>query len=106
MADILDRWIVNIKTDLHNKYIKSSDPNELENYKRELETLFYKIITAKGNQDLLKATGLPDEIIEDMNDVNKRTEIIDSLEQAFTVYHFNKSPKHQEELIQQIGGLR
>lgn len=103
---MLNEWIVKIKRDLHEKYIKSSDPNELEEYKDELESLFHRIYKAKGNKDLLKKTGLPDQIIEDMSNVNEENDIIDTLNQAFTVYHFNRSPKHQEELNQQIGGLR
>jgi hypothetical protein len=106
MIDTLDQWIVNIKKDLHNKYIISSDPNELENYKNSLETLFNTIEKAKGDRDLLKLTNLPDEVIDDMNDINNRTDIINTLRQAFTVFHFNRSPKHQGELIEQIGGLR
>ena len=106
MIDTLNQWIVKIKTDFHNKYIKSSDPTELENYKISLENLFDRIIVAKENQDLLRETSLPDEVIKDISDVNKRTDIINTLRQAFTVFHYNKSPRHQKELIEQIGGLR
>jgi len=106
MIDTLDQWIVNVKTNLHNKYIISSDPNELENYKNSLENLFNTIEKAKGDQNLLKLTNLPDEVIEDMNDINKRTYIMNTLREAFTVFHFNRSPIHQKELIEQIGGLR
>jgi len=105
---LLDLWIVKSKRDAHEQYIKSSDSNELQNYIDSLQDLNDKTIYAikKGNIETLRSIGWPDELIAHIKDMESSIEMCDTIRQAFTVLYYNMSPRHQDELIEQIGGLR
>lgn len=105
---LLDEWIVKCKNDAHEKYIKSSDKQELQDYIDYLEYLNEQVnfFIRKGNTEALKDLGWSDNLISCINDTETLVDIRDTIKQAFTVYYFNKSPKHQNELVEQIGGLR
>ena len=102
----LDAWIIEIKKKVYIKNINSEDPEMPEDaeslfaYKSYLEELEGKLNSAikAEHKETLLALGWPDELMECIKNMTLRGEILDYLEQAFKVHHFNKSPKHENEL--------
>jgi Tfp pilus assembly protein PilE len=99
-------WIAIIKKNAYETNINSQgsntneNPNELLAYKSYLERKFEHLNKAikDENTKVLSALQWPDELMECIKDMRIRVEILDHLQQAFTINHFNKSPKHEEEL--------
>jgi len=102
----LDAWIIEIKKNVYEKNINSETVETPENverlfaYKSYLEGLQDKISRAikDEHKEALYALGWPDELMECIKDMTLRVEILDHLEQAFKINHFNKSPEHEREL--------
>lgn len=99
----VNEWITEIKKTTYEKYIKpeSSENSEgLIAYKAALESLEEKLSKAiqDQNTEALKELEWPDELMECINNMAIRGVILDLLHQAFTISHFNKSPKHEAEL--------
>lgn len=98
--NILNSWIVQVKNKKYIEYLSSENVNGLEKYKNSLENLESELKIAIVDQDKEKLENLewPNELMECIEDMNIRTYILDSIQQAFTINHFNKSPQHEEEL--------
>ena len=102
----VDAWIKEIKKNAYEKNINSQDsntnetPDELLAYKSYLEDLEERLSKAirEENKGVLSDLQWPNELMECITDMKLRTDILDRLKQAFTIYHFNKSPRHAEEL--------
>lgn len=98
--EILNRWIVTVKKDAFEQNSKSENPEGIQNYIYYLEELEDKLRKAIINEDMdaLKNLNWPKELMECINNMQCRTDILDSIYQAFRVYQFNKSPRHATEL--------
>jgi hypothetical protein len=97
---ILNKWIVSIKKEAFTQNIQNENPEELMKYKYSLEELESKLRYAIENENntVLEDLRWPKELMECIKDMEIRAYILDCLQQAFTVHHFNQSPKHEEEL--------
>ena len=106
---ILSAWIIQFKRGAWAKHVKTNDDaNELQIYKEVLEqqeTRLRKAIYMEDTQNL-KALGWPDELMECIKDMSIRPELTDLLYESFVTHHFNRSPKHEEELNNENSGLR
>ena len=96
----VNEWITKTKREVYETNIKSENSSELFAYTNELEMLESKLRKAitDENTNALFALGWPNELIECIKNMTLRVEILDCLQQAFTINHFNKSPKHEAEL--------
>jgi len=102
----LNEWIAKTKREAYEKNINSQEssttenPEELFAYKSNLEELAQKLSRAitDENTEALTALHWPDELMECIRNMAIRAEILDCLQQSFTINHFNKSPKHEAEL--------
>jgi hypothetical protein len=104
----VDAWIKKIKENVYKQNIninsENSDdpenPEELFAYKSKLEDLEDNLSRAikDQNTEALSLLGWPNELMDCITDMTLRTDILDHLHQAFKVHHFNKSPKHENEL--------
>lgn len=107
----VDAWIKKIKENVYKQNINinsentensddSENPEELFAYKSKLEDLEDKLSRAikDQNTEALSLLGWPNELMDCITDMTLRTDILDHLHQAFKVHHFNKSPKHENEL--------
>jgi len=107
----VDTWIKEIKENVYKQNINinsentensddSENPEELLAYKSKLEDLEDKLSRAikDQNTEVLSLLGWPNELMDCITDMTLRTDILDNLHQAFKVHHFNKSPKHENEL--------
>jgi len=98
--EVLNNWIVSIKKEAFTKNIQAENAEELMKYKDSLEELESKLRYAIQNENIriLHDLKWPDELMECIKDMKIRPYILDCIQQAFTVHHFNQSPKHEEEL--------
>ena len=105
---ILDKWIVECKREFHTHHIKSSDANELENYREALEELEGELVSAikEENKEILQGFEWPPELMECIQDMNIQTEIIDRLHECLYTHPFNRSPEHENELQKENEGLQ
>ena len=102
----VNEWITDIKKKAYEKHITSKGPDTTENpeeliaYQADLENLEHNLSNAIQKEDMKALTTLhwPDELGDCIKDMTIRGEILDLLKQAFTINHFNKSPKHEAEL--------
>jgi hypothetical protein len=96
----LNEWIIQVKKDAFLENIKTENSEDLLKYKYYLEELESNLRPAiqTGNIDRLQSLRWPEELMDCINDMTIKYEILDCINQAFTVNHFNKSPKHEEEL--------
>ena len=104
----LSTWIIQYKRETWNKYIKTNDDaNQLQSYKEALEQHEGRIRKAIYMEDTqnLKALGWPDELMECIKDMSIRAELTDMLYESLVTHHFNRSPKHEEELRNENSGL-
>jgi hypothetical protein len=103
----VNEWIAKTKREAYKNHInpQSSDtienPEELIAYKMNLENLEDKLSKAIQKEDMeaLSALHWPDDLKECIKEMTIRGEILDLLNQAFTISHFNKSQEHTAELI-------
>ncbi len=106
---ILSAWIIQYKREAWNKHVKTNDnANELQDYKDALEQQEARLRKAIYMEDTqnLKALGWPDELMECIKDMSIRADISDLLYESFVTHHFNRSPRHEEELHNENAGLR
>ena len=98
--EILNKWIATVKEDAFKQNSKSENPEGIQNYIDYLEELEDKLSKAIINEDMdaLKNLNWPKELMECINNMQCRTDILDSIYQAFRVYQFNQSPRHATEL--------
>jgi hypothetical protein len=102
----VNQWITNTKKNAYEKNINSEssdtteNPKELFAYQADLEKLEDELSKAIQKEDMKALSTLhwPDELMDCIKDMAIRVEILDLLKQAFTINHFNKSPKHEAEL--------
>jgi len=102
----VNQWITNTKKNAYEKNINSQssdtteNPKELFAYQADLENLEHNLSKAIQKEDMnaLSTLHWPDELMDCIKDMAIRGEILDILKQAFTINHFNKSPKHEAEL--------
>lgn len=106
---ILSSWIIKYKKEIWQTTVKSSnDAAELEAYKDALEkqeSLLRKSIYLEDMKGL-QALGWPEELMECIKDMPTRTEISDMLYESLITHHFNRSPRHEEELRNENSGLQ
>ena len=97
----VDAWIKEIKKSAYETNINSQDSNTTENpenpkdlraYISSLEDLEHKLNKAiiNENTEALIALEWPNELMECITDIVIRGVILDHLQQAFTINHFNK----------------
>ena len=106
---ILSAWIIQYKREAWTKHVKTSDnANELQSYKDDLEQLEGRLRKAIYMEDAqnLKALGWPDELMDCIKDMVIRADISDMLYESLVTHHFNRSPRHEEELHNENAGLR
>ena len=106
---ILSTWIIEYKRKTWNQYVKTSDnANELQHYKDALEQTEYRLRKAIYLEDtqVLLSLGWSEELMECIKDMSIRSEITDLLYESLVTHHFNRSPKHEEELNNENAGLR
>jgi hypothetical protein len=104
----LSTWIIEYKRKTWNKHVKTNDnANELQSYKDELEQLETRLRKSIYLEDTenLKALEWPDELMECIKDMSIRPEITDMLYESLVTHHFNRSPRHEEELRNENSGL-
>jgi len=105
---ILSAWIIQYKREAWTAHIKTNDnANELQSYKDALEQHEARIRKAIYMEDIqnLKALGWPDELMECIKDMSIRAELADMLYESLVTHHFNRSPRHEEELHNENAGL-
>lgn len=102
ILDALNKWIIQVKKDAFLENIKTENPEELLNYKDYLEEFEFKLKSAIQTENFIVLQSLkwPEELIDCIKDMTIKYEILDCINQAFTINHFNKSPKHEQELNQ------
>jgi hypothetical protein len=99
----LDEWIIEIKNNAYEKYINSDIPENVKqlsaykDYLVKLEARLRKAITDE-HTEALSALGWPNELKGCIIDMILRAQILDRLQQAFTINQFNRSRKHEGEL--------
>ncbi len=107
--NILSAWIVQYKRKTWVKHVKTpDDANELQSYKNtleEMESRLRKSIYLEDTENLL-ALEWPEELMECIKDMAIRAEICDMLFESLVTHHFNRSPRHEEELHQENSGLQ
>jgi hypothetical protein len=106
---ILSSWIVEFKKKTWHMIVKSNnDSAELEAYKDALEqheTSLRKAIYLE-DIDSLRKLGWPEELMDCIKDMAKRTDISDMLYESLATHHFNRSPQHEKELHEENSGLQ
>jgi|UniRef100_A0A6C0DJW0 glucan phosphorylase len=106
---LLSAWIIEYKRKTWKEHVKTNDDaNELQLYKTSLEQLETRIRKAVYMEDTsnLLALGWPEELMECIKDMAIRSELMDMLYESLVTHHFNRSPKHEEELERENAGLR
>lgn len=106
---ILSAWIIEYKRNAWAQNVKSNDDaNELQLYKDALEQHEGKLRKAIYLEDIkkLEALGWPNELMECIKDMSIRPDIVDMLFQSLVTHHFNRSPRHEDELNRENAGLR
>lgn len=107
--NILSSWIVTVKKETYNNYVKSNDnAQDLQNYREALEILEKKLNNAlyKEDTEALAKLGWPQELMDCISNMATNTELTDLLHQSLVIHHFNRSPIHEEELNKENAGLR
>jgi hypothetical protein len=105
----LSDWIIQYKRKAWIEHVKTNDDaNELQLYKDNLEQLEGRLRKAIYMEDTknLQALGWPDELMDCIKNMAIRSELTDLLFQSLVTHHFNRSPKHEEELHQENAGLQ
>ena len=105
---ILSAWIINYKRNTWTRHVKSNnDSNELQLYKDDLEQLESNLRKAIYLEDAntLRSLKWPEDLMECIKDMSIRCEITDLLYESLVTHHFNRSPKHEQELHQENSGL-
>jgi len=105
----LSTWIIEYKRKTWNKHVKTNDDaNELESYKNSLEQLESRLRKSIYLEDIenLKALEWPDELMTCIKDMYMRAEMCDMLYESLVTHHFNRSPRHEQELHDENAGLR
>ena len=106
---ILSAWIVQYKREAWTTHVKTNDDaNELQSYKNALEQQEGRLRKAIYMEDTknLEALGWPDELMECIKDMSIRPDIVDMLFESLVTHHFNRSPRHEQELHEENAGLR
>ena len=106
---ILSAWIIQYKRKAWVEHVKTSDDaNELQVYKNDLEQLEGRLRKAIYMEDVknLQALGWPDELMECIKNMVVRSALTDLLFQSLVTHHFNRSPRHEQELEEENAGLR
>lgn len=101
-------WIIQYKRKTWTQYVKTSDDaNELQSYKNALEDMESRLRKAIYLEDIenLKALDWPDDLMECIKDMSIRADLTDLLYESFVTHHFNRSPKHEQELHEENSGL-
>jgi hypothetical protein len=77
-------------------------------YKDDLEQLERRLRKAIYMEDTqnLKALGWPEELMDCIKHMSIRADLTDLLYESFVTHHFNRSPRHEEELNNENSGLR
>jgi hypothetical protein len=105
---ILSTWIIQYKRKTWTAHVKTNDDStELQSYKdtlEEMESRLRKSIYLEDTENL-KALEWPDELMECIKDMSIRAEITDMLYESLVTHHFNRSPRHEEELRNENSGL-
>jgi hypothetical protein len=105
----LSAWIIQYKRKTWTQYVKTSDnANELQDYKNELEQLESRLRKSIYLEDIENLRGLewPEELMDCIKDMYMRAEMCDMLYQSLVTHHFNRSPRHEQELHEENAGLR
>jgi t-SNARE complex subunit (syntaxin) len=101
----LNSWLCKIKSELLEKYTENNKNTnkEFSNYFFELSKLGEKLNTliTHENTEKLKALDFPLDLIQYINDMNLRAMMLDTIKESLTIFPFNKSPSHAEELSKQ-----
>lgn len=104
----LSAWIIEYKRKTWIEHVKSNDDaNELQAYKNTLEqqeALVRKAIYLEDTKKL-QTLGWPEELMDCIRDMSIRPDIVDMLFQSLVTHHFNRSPRHEEELRNENSGL-
>jgi cytochrome c-type biogenesis protein CcmH/NrfG len=106
---LLSAWIVQYKRKAWENHVKTNDDsNELQLYKNNLEELERDLRKAIYMEDThaLQSLGWPEELVECIKDMSVRPDISDLIYESLVTHHFNRSPKHEEELEREKAGLR
>ena len=104
----LSAWIVEYKRKTWNLHVKTNDDaNELQSYKNTLEEMEIRLRKAIYLEDTENLLGLewPEELLECIKDMAIRAEISDMLFESLVTHHFNRSPRHEQELHDENAGL-
>jgi predicted TIM-barrel fold metal-dependent hydrolase len=105
----LSRWIVEVKKQTYEKYVKSNDnAQDLQNYREALESLEKKLNMALYKEDTeeLSKLGWPEELMNCISNMDTNSELTDMIHESFVIHHFNRSPIHEDELRNENAGLR
>jgi hypothetical protein len=105
---MLSTWIVEFKRNTWTEYVKTSDDaNELQTYRDVLQQQEGDLRKAINSEDTntLSNLGWPDELMECIQDMGVRTELIDILYESLFSHPFNRSPQHEDELNNETSGL-
>ena len=105
---ILSAWIIQYKREAWTTHVKTNDDaNELQLYKDTLEEQEKRLRKAIYMEDTknLEALGWPDELMDCIKDMSIRADLTDLLYESFVTHHFNRSPRHEEELRNENAGL-
>lgn len=98
---ILNSWIIKVKNTKYKQYTQVEKASSLDEYKNSLEELESKLrseILKEDNISELQRLGFPEELMECITNMQIKPYILDRIQQAFTVNHFNQSPLHEAEL--------
>lgn len=104
----LSTWIIQYKRKTWTQYVKTSDDaNELQSYKNALEDMESRLRKAIYLEDIenLKALDWPDDLMDCIKDMSIRADLTDLLYESFVTHHFNRSPRHEQELHEENSGL-
>uniref|UniRef100_A0A6C0AN99 Uncharacterized protein n=1 Tax=viral metagenome TaxID=1070528 RepID=A0A6C0AN99_9ZZZZ len=98
--EVLNLWIIQVKKKAYVENIQAENADELLNYKDSLEDLESKLAHAIQDENIsvLQSLEWPEELMECIKDMQIKSYILDCIQQAFTIHHFNKSPMHETEL--------
>lgn len=104
----LSAWIIQYKREAWNTHVKTNDDaTELQDYKDALEEYEKHLRNAIYREDTteLQALGWPEELMDCIKDMVIRSEICDMLHESLVTHHFNRSPRHEQELHEENSGL-
>lgn len=104
----LSAWIIQYKRKAWRQHVKTSNnASELQDYKNELEQLESRLRKSIYLEDIenLRALEWPDDLMDCIKDMYMRAEMCDMLFESFVTHHFNRSPRHEQELHDENSGL-